>query len=56
MFEKSPAILVAVSGESLRSLGLGASLLLGLGQLTSGSLLALVVGLSLGLSPLLQTV
>jgi hypothetical protein len=50
------ANLVAISRKGLRSLLLGAGVLLRLGQLSGGNLLALVVGGSLGLSSLLQTV
>jgi hypothetical protein len=48
--------LVAEGGESLGRLGLGASVLLGVRQLSRGDLLALVVGSGLGLSAVLQTV
>lgn len=43
------------SSESLAGLG-GVGILLRLGQLARSGLLALVVGRSLGLSPLLKTV
>lgn len=47
--------LVTQGGELLTGLG-GVGVLLRLGQLARGGLLALVVGRSLGLSPLLETV
>lgn len=47
--------LVAISRKGLRRLGLDSSLLLGIGQLSSSNLLALVVGGALGLSSLLQS-
>lgn len=46
--------LVAKGRKGLRSLGLDGGVLLGIGQLSSSNLLALVVGGTLGLSPLLQ--
>ncbi|KAI6771083.1 hypothetical protein HG531_009938 [Fusarium graminearum] len=48
--------LVAVVGKSLGGLLLDSGVLLGIGQLSGGNLLALVVGGTLGLSSLLQTV
>ena len=47
--------LVAVVGKSLGGLLLDSGVLLGIGQLSGGNLLALVVGGTLGLSSLLQT-
>lgn len=50
------ARLVAVVGKSLCRRALGAGVLLGVGQLAGGNALALVVGGTLGLAALLQTV
>jgi hypothetical protein len=54
-FPHSP-YLVTEGREGLGRLGLGGSVLLGLGQLSCSSLLALVVSQRLGLSAVLQTV